>query len=106
MFQDFLAHFSWNQFALIALLYTLAPILSSARWGRYREINQLMLAVKSSPISAFGIHLVFLGLLLAMFWLPAHHYLALPDWLKRPSPLRLSGLDLVILVAFILMVAT
>lgn len=106
MTQDFLAHFSWTQFAFIALLYTLAPVLSSARWGRYRDINELMLAVKASPISACGIHLVFLGLLLAIFWIPAHHYSALPDWLKRASSLGPSVLDLAILVLFIVMVAT
>jgi len=106
MVLDFLAHFSWGQFAMVALLYTLAPILSSARWGRYRDINQLMLAVKASPLSAIGIHLVFVCLLLAIFWFPAHYLSRLPDWLKQSIGSGLTMLDVVILVLFIVMVVT
>jgi len=105
MNQDLVAHFSWNQFAFIALIYTLAPILSSLRWGRYRDMRELMLAVKASPFSAIGIHLAFLSLLLAIFWIPAHHYSALSDRLTRTSSSGTSMLDLVILVILILMVA-
>ena len=106
MTQDFVSQFSWNQFLFIALIYTLAPILSSARWGKSRDIHELLVAVKASPFSAIGIHLVFLGLLLAILWVPAHHYSTLPDWLKRPSSFGPTMLDLMILVFFIVMVAT
>jgi hypothetical protein len=106
MTQDFVAHFSWDQFLFIALIYTLAPILSSARWGKYRDVHELLVAGKASPFSAIGIHLVFLGLLLSIFWVPGHHYSSLPDWLKRASSLGPTMIDLTILVFLIVMIAT
>ena len=106
MTQDFVSQFSWNQFLSIALIYTLAPILSSARWGKSRDIHELLVAVKASPFSALGIHLVFLGLLLATFWVPAHHYSSRPGWLKRPISSGVTALDLIVLALFIGMVAT
>ena len=106
MVADFVTHFSWSQFAIIALIYTLAPILSAARWGKIRDINELMLAVKTSPISAIRVHLVFVGLLLAIFWIPAHYDSVVPDWLKRSPWSGLTVLDLVILALLIVMVVT
>ena len=106
MVVDFVTHFSWSQFAIIALIYTLAPVLSAARWGGYRDINELILAVKASPISAIRVHLVFVGLLLAIFWIPAHYYSVLPDWLKQSLWSGLKVLDLVILALLIVMVVT
>ena len=106
MAPDFLAHFSRDQFACIAFVYTLAPFLSSARYGRFSEVQELVAAIKSSPVSAITTHSVFLSLLLAVFWIPARFHSVLPDWLIQPIFLGIPALDLVVLAIVIAMIVT
>lgn len=98
-------HFSWGIFGLLATLYTLAPVLSSARYGDIEGLNRLVAKVTLAPRAYISIHVVFLAVLFAVFWGSTRFYHSLPPWMKVESVRRLSLLDVGVCVVFILLVA-
>jgi hypothetical protein len=96
-----LGTFSWGVLLFVSCIYTLAPFLSAARWGRIQEINRMVTKLSSSPKSAIQIDLFFLAFLLMLFSWTMYSYAALPDWLRSRHGLKISALDLVGLVTMI-----
>lgn len=100
---DLFAHFSLSEFALVAILYTLVPFLSGARYSNLRPALNLIAKLKADPKLVLGIHVGFLCLLFGALWQSAQIYSSLPIWMTNQNSKRVSVFDLAVVIVVILM---
>jgi hypothetical protein len=55
-FEEPLQHFSLAMYFLLAVFYTLLPILSGATYGNPRPLYRIIERLKANPVSAIAVH--------------------------------------------------
>jgi hypothetical protein len=86
-----LLHFSLAMYVVLAVFYTLLPILGGAKYGNLRPLYRIIGRLKSNPGSTLAVHLGALVVLITLILLSTRFYGALPRWLKLK--MHTSGLS-------------